>query len=552
MLNSLRISNYALIENVEISFEKGFSSITGETGAGKSIILGALSVLLGKRSDTSVLKNKDVKSVIEAEFILNKELFNSLFEEFDLDFDTHTIIRREILPQGKTRGFINDTPVTVNILKAFGEVLIDIHSQHQNLFLKDSDFQLHVVDAFAQNKELIEKYKNLYNKWFEAKSNYQNFISDINKSKSDLSYYTFRLDELVQANLQKGEQEDLESSLQMLEHGEDIKRMFTEAEALFDSEEVSFLAQLKSIQQSFEKRATISKDFEELAKRLLESHIELSDISYEISRHNSNLDFNPSDLDRIQSRLDTIYSLLQKFSCEGVNELLQEQERLQTIVSNVEDSSFAQEQLEQKLQKALEALKTQAEKISLKRKQAIKKLEPQLIKMLQPLGMPNVSILIKLQQLEQPQESGLDEVQMLFSANKNIPLQWLGEISSGGEISRVMLCLKAILAQGNSLQTIIFDEIDTGVSGEIADQMGNVMREISNDMQVIAITHLPQIAAKSKKHFKVFKTETSETTITNINELNHEQRIEEIAKMMSGKNITNEAIANAKVLLDKA
>lgn len=549
MISRLHISNYALIDFLDISFQSGLSSITGETGAGKSIILGALSLLLGKRCDTNVLKNKEQKSIVEAEFVLEKSQFAAIFEKHDADFDTHTIIRREISPQGKSRAFINDTPVGLQALREIGELFFDIHSQHQNLFLKEATFQCQVLDAAANNHTHLQDYAQSFaltqKKLNELNTHKQMLV----KNAADCSYFEFRLQELTQAKLQNdNELQELEEELALLENSEEIKQLLAQAEEMFIGE-MAFLPQLKQLSVSFDRKAKISSHFQEFANRLQQSYIELQDVSAEISSYNARLDFDASRLMELQTRIDLLQNLLHKYNCSTIVELKTEQERLQTLVDSISNATIDCEELEKAYETQKKATWKIAEIIRKNRKKAIEIIEPQVVTTLQKLGMPSVAFRIELQPLTELQANGADSVQMLFSANKNIAPQWLGEISSGGELSRVMLCLKAILAQAKSVRTIVFDEIDTGVSGEIAEQMGEIMKEMAKNLQVIVITHLPQIAAQGRTQFKVYKTETAETTTSNIVELNQEQRVEEIAKMMSGKQVSQAAVLNAKHLL---
>ena len=548
MLHKLTISNYALIDTLEISFTDGMTTITGETGAGKSIILGALSLLLGKRADTTVLKDKDKKSIVEATFSLPNDSLSTFFESLDIDFDKETIIRREITPQGKSRSFVNDTPVGLQTLKELGTILIDIHSQHQNLFLKESSFQCQVVDAEANNTVLLEQYQQELQTLHSIEKELHTFLADIQKKKDDLSYYKFRLDELTKADIHEGELAHLEQESLLMEHSEEIKTMLAQADDAFSGEN-ALLSQLKNIQHSFERNAGLSVQFQQIAERLSQSYIELSDISDEIAKSNANLDFDPQQKEEVENRLDLLNNLLHKYSASDEQSLLQKKDELQSLVDNLENADFHCDELQKQFDKQREIVSALAQKLHINREKAIKNLCPQIVNLLQKLGMPSVSFDIMMTQAKEFHANGIDEIQMVFSANKNIAPQWLGEISSGGELSRVMLCLKYILAKNKSVQTIIFDEIDTGVSGEIADQMGTMMLDMAKEMQIITITHLPQIAVKAQKQFKVFKTETSETTSTNIVQLTHEQRVEEIAKMLSGKTITDAALNNAKMLL---
>lgn len=548
MLHKLTISNYALIDNLDISFTDGMTTITGETGAGKSIILGALSLLLGKRADTTVLKDKDKKSVVEATFSLPNDSLSAFFESLDIDFDNETIIRREITPQGKSRSFVNDTPVGLQTLKELGTVLIDIHSQHQNLFLKESSFQCQVVDAEANNGDLLNEYAKELHVLNKRKKELEDFLSEIQKKKDDLAYYKFRLDELVKADLQGGELADLEQESTLMEHSEEIKTMLAQADEAFSGEN-ALLSQLKTIQHSFEKNAQLSSQFQAISERLAQSYIELSDISDEISKNNANLDFDPQQKESIDERIDLLNTLLHKYSALDENELIAKRDELQTLVNSLENADFQSEELQKNYDQQILVVQKIADEIHLRRAEAVQRLEPQIVSLLQKLGMPNVKFAIDMIPLNEFRSNGKDEIRMKFSANKNIAPQWLGEISSGGELSRVMLCLKYILTKNKSVHTIIFDEIDTGVSGEIADQMGSMMLDMSKDLQIITITHLPQIAVKAQNQFKVFKTETTETTTSSIEKLTEEQRVNEIAKMLSGKTITEAALNNARLLL---
>lgn len=548
MLQKLFISNYALIDNLNISFQKGMSTITGETGAGKSIILGALSLLLGKRADLSVLKDKTKKSVVEATFFFDGNSLQSFFEANDIDFDTETIIRREITPQGKSRSFVNDTPVSLQVLKDLGTLLIDVHSQHQNLFLKDSIFQCQVLDAEAENEDLLKSYQVELKKLREIESELNAFKIETQKKKEDLSYYKFRLDELVKANIQNGELERLEQENSFMEHSEDIKTMFAQADEIFSGES-SLIVQLKTVLQSFEKNSIAIPQYADLTKRISEVYIELSDIADEIAKGNSKLDFDPQEKEKIEERLDVLNNLLHKYSAQNEQDLIEKRDELNLLVDNLENADFHCDELQKARDVQYKQVEKLAKELHQRREKAIKRLSPLIVELLQKLGMPSVIFNIQLLQTNSFQNRGMDDVRMEFSANKNIAPQWLGEISSGGELSRVMLCLKYVMAKNKSLHTIIFDEIDTGVSGEIADQMGSMMLEMAKELQVITITHLPQIAVKSQKQFKVFKEETNDTTTSNIMELSYDQRVEEIAKMLSGKVITDAALNNAKTLL---
>lgn len=548
MLHKLTISNYALIDTLNIQFNTGMATITGETGAGKSIILGALSLLLGKRADTSVLKDKNQKSIIEATFLFSDESLKPLFESQDIDFERETIIRREITPQGKSRSFVNDTPVSLQTLKELGNLLIDIHSQHQNLFLKESSFQCQVVDAEADNNEILVSYCKELHSLQLIKNELDSFLQEVQKKKEDLAYYRFRLDELVKSHIHVGELAELEQESSLIEHSEEIKTLFSQAEESFSSEN-AILSQLKYIVQNFEHLSSKAPQIQSFAERLSQSYIELSDVANEISKYNAGLEFDPQQKEVLDERIDTLNALLHKYSAQDENELLKKQSELQQLVDSLENADFHSEELQKQYETQQKIVFQLAQELHKRREKAIKQLCPTIISLLQKLGMPSVSFNIAMKWSDQFYANGCDEIRMEFSANKNIEPQWLGEISSGGELSRVMLCLKYILAKNKSVQTVIFDEIDTGVSGEIADQMGNMMLAMANDMQVITITHLPQIAVKAQAQYKVYKVETTTTTTSNIVQLTQDQRIEEIAKMLSGKTITEAALNNARMLL---
>lgn len=550
MLQRLYISNYALIDSVDIRYESGLSTITGETGAGKSILLGALSLVLGKRADTQVLKDKNQKAIIEIELTLSASNtgIRTIFESYDVDFDTHTTIRREISPQGKSRAFINDTPTNLQALKDIGESLIDIHSQHENLLLKDSNFQTEVIDAAAQNKAIRDAYGQAYTEWEHAKLQLKKYNEKIETHKKELHFIEFKLAELQTANLQADELELLEEESKILEQGEEILKTIEQCNAFFN-EEHNTLSALKNITNEFQKKEKLSKTFSDFHSRFQQVFIDLTELARDIDSFSGNFEFDIDTLNGMHERINFLQSLLSKYNKSSIAELIEEKEALETILSEIEAAQFDNKTLENACkEKEKQVIKIAAE-LRNSRQKAITHIQPQLIAMLQSLGMPSVNFEIELKDFPQLSNLGSEAIEMKFSANKHISASYLGNISSGGELSRVMLCLKAIVSKENLLQTIIFDEIDTGVSGEIADKMGEIMLDIAAHIQVIVITHLPQIAAKAKKHYKVFKIETTNTTITNIETLSEKQRIEEIAKMMSGAVITDAALDNAKHLL---
>lgn len=550
MLRSLHVKNYALIDELHIDFEAGFSVITGETGAGKSIILGAINLLLGQRADVKTIRIGEDKCVLEAVFSIKNYNFKPFFDENNIDYDDECILRREIKTSGKSRAFINDTPVSIATLKELGEQLIDIHSQHQNLLLNEEGFQLNVLDLISGNATLLGEYQEAYRAWKEKQKELKSLQELAEQNKADEDYIRFQLDQFAEASLKKGEKEELEQESEMLENAEDIKSSLFKLNQLLDADEVGLLSVMREVTQELSNLSSVYASAEDLAKRMSSALIEVKDISKEISYQSDNVVYDPERLQEVSNRLNVIYTLEQKYHVQTVEELLEiEQgfaEKMEAITSY--DDQIAE--LENKNQKLFVVAKKLAEKLTVSRAHAAKKVEQELSQRLLPLGMPNVRFSIEISHRETLGLHGEDSVVFLFSANKNGMLQNITSVASGGEIARVMLSIKAMVAGAVKLPTIIFDEIDTGVSGEIADRMADMMKEMGGlDRQVISITHLPQIAARGASHFKVYKQDNEHETISNIKKLNEKERIEEIAHMLSGATITEAALSNAKALL---
>lgn len=549
MLKSLYIKNYALIDSLEIDFEQGFSVITGETGAGKSIILGALGLILGQRADAKTIKMGKSKCIIEGTFNIAAYDLKTFFSEKEIDYDEICILRRELTPSGKSRAFINDTPVTLADLKELGNKLIDIHSQHQNLMLGDNQFQMHVVDALAGNDNLLKDYHKAYTIYKDSEKELRNLHEAITKSRQEEEYLRFQYTSLDEAALNEGEQEELEAELEMLNHAEDIKSGLYKINILLSDDERGIVAALK---ESLSVTNSLSKMYnraEEMQQRLDTAYIDLKDLSTEVERMAGDIEFNPERLAFVEERLNRIYTLQKKYNIDTVAGLLALKYEINKKLENID--SFDQQLKDQQQEVADNKKKVDllATKLSNKRKSAIKPMEETLTKKTSILGMPNIRFECNISPKNDPDITGKDNLEFLFSANKNVPLQPVSEIASGGEISRLMLCLKSMIAGATALPTIIFDEIDTGVSGEIADKMGQIMQEFGQSMQVIAITHLPQIAAKGCAHYLVYKTDDEKSTTTNLRKLSDNERIEEIARMLSGASLTDAAIQNARVML---
>lgn len=550
MLTSLSIKNFALIEKLSIEFENGFSTITGETGAGKSILLGALGLVLGKRADLTSLKNKEEKCVIEAQFSISKYNLQSFFESHDFDYDAFTIIRREILPSGKSRAFVNDSPVNVSDLQELGVYLIDIHSQQQTQELSDEKIQFEIIDAIAENGGLLNEYTTLLKSYKSNKSALRKQREMYSNAQKEQDYNTFLLNELVEAKLVSGSQEELEQDFQQLNNVVFIKENLEKSLTLAEGEQFGVSQSMKEIRTSLQKIANLTSEYSAISERANSVLIEFEDIVSDINELADKLVNDPEQLELLNQKLQLIYSLQKKHQVNTVEDLI-------AIQSGLESKAFAVQDLEDaiaKLELALENNEKDLDKVALtlnqKREKAIPVLAKKLVGYLVQLGMPNSQFDIQLSQKENYFNNGKDELQFLFSANKGVGFGLLKKVASGGEMSRIMLAVKAVLAQYSKLPTIIFDEIDTGVSGEIANKMAFIMEEMSANMQVFSITHLPQIAARGKQHYKVFKETIDNQTQSQIIRLTHEQRVQELAEMIAGKDLSEAAINHAKTLLN--
>ena len=550
MLTNLSIKNYALIESLSVNFKDKLSIITGETGAGKSILLGALGLVLGNRADSSTLKNKENKCIIEAQFSISNYSLLPFFEENDIDFETETIIRREILPNGKSRAFINDTPTTLQVLNLLSEKLIDVHSQHQTLQLSDVSFQFQILDALANNSAKIESYKRgliVYNKLLKE---LKNLKKSQELAKEQYEYNLHLVDELSKANLQNGEQQVAEQSLDKLNNIEEIKLNLSEAQSVAFNDEVGLKALLNSITNNTNVISSYSDEYKDLHERILSVKIEFDDIASEIENANETVDFDASELQKLNDRLQLIHNLQKKHAVNTISELLTIQEELSVKVDAVENSSAIISKKEAELKHVSEKIDKLAKSIFKQRQKAIPVLIKKLEKKLVNLGMENTRFQLNLNHSDQYFNNGKDELKLLISANKGVNFGELKKIASGGELSRIMLSIKSILSEYLKLPTIIFDEIDTGVSGDVSQKIADIMQEMSKNMQVITITHLPQIAAKGKQHYKVYKEDIANDIVTNLKELAYNERITEIAEMLGGKNITETAVEHAKQLLN--
>lgn len=550
MLTSLTIKNYALIDNLQIDFNNGLSIITGETGAGKSILLGGLSLILGKRADLNSLKNTSEKCIIEAVFNIRSYNLKALFEEQDLDFEEQTIIRREILPSGKSRAFVNDSPVNLSSLQILGERLIDIHSQHQTLELTSNDFQFQVIDALANNEDELSKYQAKLKQYKTLQRELKALQEDKAEAIKEHDYNVFLLNELQEANLVEDELEQLEEEYETLNNIEGIKEKLGEAYQLLNDEEIGILTALTSLKNAFQKLSGFSPQYEELYNRANSSLIEMDDLFVEVNNLQEALEADPQRLEVVDAKLKLLHNLMQKHSAADVSELIAIRNELEEKVSVTENLDENIQKKEADIALKENELNAIAKTLHKKRIEVIPKLKTQLESILAGLGMANAQFKIEVGMGNSFYANGKDELSFLFSANKGGHFNELKKAASGGELSRIMLAIKSVLAKYIQLPTIMFDEIDTGVSGEISNKMGDIMLEMSKTMQVFAITHLPQIAAKGHSHFKVFKEDVNDVTQTNLIKLNHDERIVEIAQMLGGKDLSSSAIAHAKELLN--
>lgn len=552
MLRHLYIKNYTLIDELDIDFREGFSVITGETGAGKSIILGAIGLLLGQRADSKAIKAGAEKCIVEAHFDLSRYDMQGFFEQNDIEPDAaDTIVRRELTSAGKSRAFINDTPVALNLMKELGEQLVDVHSQHQNLLLGKQNFHLEVVDILAKDAKELEAYQKAYSAYRQTERELVSLREETERNKREADMYQFQYDELLNAKLVEGEQQELEARSDTMTHAEDIKQgLYTTVSALDGDDEGGVLTALKRSVTALRSIEKVLAQATQLADRLDSSLIEIKDIACEAKGLLEDVDFDSSELDSVNARLDKIYDLQKKYRVDSVEELLAKQESLQQKLLSIENSDEELAALERELEQLHDKCLAKAVTLSEKRRKAAKTIERQLCERLVPLGMPNVRFEVTIEQ-EEIGRMGQDKISFFFSANTSTPLQPVSQVASGGEIARVMLALKAMISGAVQLPTIIFDEIDTGVSGKVAEQMARIMHEMGcQNRQVISITHLPQIAALGTTHYKVFKEETAQGTISHMKMLAIEERVTEIAQMLSGSNVSQAAMENARQLLE--
>ena len=550
MLKNLTVQNYALINQLRISFHQGLTTITGETGAGKSILLGALGLIIGNRADMSALNDKQKSCVVEGEFDISTYNLKVFFQQNDLDYDDTTIIRRQINPAGKSRAFVNEIPVTLPVLKDLVGRIIDIHSQHQNLFLSDTSFQLGVLDAYTSNSNLLASYRIAYKKYKNIKAQYEDLLSNAQQAKADSDYLTFQLKQLEDAKLKLGEEHELQTLQQQLSHAEEIKTALQNVSSYLNAEDTSVLVWLKDAVTLLERITNVFPQSEELAKRLESCRIELHDIAREVDLNNEKVELDPNQLEAVTQRLDSIFTLQQKHRVQTVEELIGIRDNLRVKLDQIANYDTSVEELKKQLDIAENEAIALAKKISKARIDGIESFQIKVKHLLTQLGMQHAEFKVEQTVLKELGSTGIDRVIFLFSANRQIAVQELSKVASGGELSRLMLSLKSIMAKTIGLPTIILDEIDTGVSGEVADKVGNIINEMSRGMQVINITHLPQIASKGQHHLLVYKQQDDGIAKTLIKPLGAQERVQEIAKMLSGEKISDAALINAKHLLD--
>ncbi len=550
MLKHLSITNYAIIEHLELNINNGFTVITGETGAGKSILLGALSLILGQRADTSVLNNKEKKCIIEGEFEFDKVQYFDFFNNNELDYEDSNIIRREINPKGKSRAFINDTPVSLSVLKELTSQLIDIHSQHQTLKVQDNKFQINVVDAFANIDEQILSYTKKYLNYTISKNQLRKLVEATNKAQADVDYISFQAKEIEELQLKPNEKEKIEAELEIINNSEEIKTVLENSENALLNSDQNILAELKNITNAYVNIKDRSPLYHAIYERLNSVLIELEDVAREIDINNTTLDFDPENLSYLNERLSKIFSIEQKHNVSSTEEILALLENLNSKLSDTNSYEEKIKELSAKVETQKEDLLKVAKKISNIRINCFDGLSKKIVETLKQLGMADATFYVEHDVLEELNEYGIDNVNFLFTSNKGVDPLELKKAASGGELSRLMLTIKSILASNNKLTSIVFDEIDTGVSGDIADKMAKIMKQMSSNMQVIAITHLPQVAAKGEHHYKIYKENKNGKTLTSIATLNNNKRVEELAKMLSGEKLSVAARDNAKSLLN--
>ena len=551
MITSIKIENYALIDNLEIDFSKGLSIITGETGAGKSILIGALSLILGQRADTQVLLDKQKKCFVECMFNIKNYGLEEFFENNHLDFDDNTILRREISPQGKSRAFINDTPVTLNILKDLGDRLVDIHSQHKTLTLNESEFQLAVVDSYSKNVNILKQYRAEFLNYISLKNQLKELTEHELKANADKDYLQFLFDELEKANLIENEQEKFEQELEVLNNSELIKKNLFQSVDILDNSENNIISKLNEIISSLQKISSFHPDINDLLKRIESNKIDFKEITKDLEFLEKNINLSPSRIEEINERLDLIYNLEQKHRVTHIDELLNIKNSLSEKLYSITSLSGEIEKLTKKISEKQKFIQKFADSLSAERKRHIPSIENEIIRILKELGMPDVQFKIIQSHVNELNLTGNDRISYMFNANKGAELKEISKVASGGELSRLMLSIKSIISQRNLLPTIIFDEIDIGVSGDIASKVGNIILKMSKQMQVIAITHQPQIAAKGDIHYMVYKEVGKKAARTAIKKLNETERVEEIAVMISGEKTSRPATETAKEMLSK-
>lgn len=548
MLVRLTVQNYALIRELDMEPGNGLTIITGETGAGKSILLGALSLILGSRADTSVLLNKVEKCVVEGVFDLAGKDMEIYFRENDLDYDDRTILRREINPAGKSRAFVNDTPVTLNIIKDIGDRLVDIHSQHNNLLLSDSSFQLGVIDSIAGNNDLLHSYRVVYEEHRKLKKEYDLLKEKTDNNTADLEYYQFQFKQLEEVRLRDGELEELEAERQLLSHAEEIQTELASVTAMVSEGDLSALNLLKSSLGSLKKVSDFIAGGEDIVKRFESASIEIDDIASELARFLGTIEADPARLRELNDRNDLLFTLLHKHRVNTIAELIVRRDELNDLIGTIETSDEHLTRLEASIKKIGGELESLASTLSESRGIVVPQLEERVAALLRSLGIPNARFTVRMGKASTYTPAGSDKAEFLFSANRQVPPESLSQVASGGELSRVMLSLKYLLSQSRNLPSIIFDEIDSGVSGEVAGMVGSMLSEMGKSMQVINITHLPQIAALGDRHFFVYKNDTTDSTITHIRLLSDEERLLEVARLLSGSEITTAAVENARTL----
>ena len=549
MLQQLHIKNYALIEELSVDFSEGFSVITGETGAGKSILLGALGFVLGDRADTGVLFDKELKCVVEARFQLENEALKSLFEDNDLDFDAECIFRRELSPQKKSRAFINDTPVSLQTMKEIGSQLVDIHSQHDSLLLTDADFQLHLLDEIASNNSLLDNYRANFGTYNSIKRKLNELREIATKNLAENDYLKFQLDELQKAQLKEGEYADIEQSLNVMENAEEIRSLLFSANGLLENSETAILPQLTELSSVLHRLKQLVPSSDELQQRIENTQVELKDVAYDLERLENDSQFDESQLQELQERYDLLNRLMMKHHVKAFEDLIQLRDELAGKVNAFENIDQEIEQAEKALKAQTKLLQELASKLRAQRLKASKTFGDQVTDLAKQLAMPHAVFQITVEPLKEFTSNGLDQVRFMFSANKGVAVAELSKVASGGELSRLMLSIKSVVSQHNYIPTLIFDEIDTGVSGEVAAKIGGIMQQMGTSLQLMAITHLPQVASKATHHFFIYKDSEGARTQSHIRLLKTEERVTEIAKMLSNDKVTPEALKAAEVLL---